>query len=60
MSDNLLLQLKAPQLIVVTAFDRDETGDLQRVFGPAEAADRGSSDTDCEGTGGRHYVVARC
>lgn len=36
MPDNLLPQQKAPKLIVVTAFDRDETGDLQPVFGPAE------------------------
>ncbi|MBE1706730.1 MULTISPECIES: hypothetical protein [Mesorhizobium] len=36
MSDSLLPQQKAPKLIVVTAFDRDETGDLQPVFGPAE------------------------
>lgn len=36
MSGNLMPQQKAPKLIVVTAFDRDETGDLQPVFGPAE------------------------
>ncbi|MER8833716.1 hypothetical protein [Mesorhizobium sp. M0909] len=36
MSDNLMPQHKAPKLIVVTAFDRDEIGDLQPVFGPAE------------------------
>ncbi|KAA3442117.1 hypothetical protein C7I87_32280 [Mesorhizobium sp. SARCC-RB16n] len=36
MSDNLLPQHKVPKLIVVTAFDRDETGDLQPVFGSAE------------------------
>lgn len=37
MSDNLMPQQKAaPKLIVVTAFDRGETGDLQPVFGPAE------------------------
>ncbi|MDG4882437.1 hypothetical protein [Mesorhizobium sp. WSM4884] len=27
---------KTPKLIVVTAFDRDESGDLQPVYGPAE------------------------
>lgn len=27
---------KQPKLIVVVAFDRDENGDLQTVFGPAE------------------------
>ncbi|MBZ9892308.1 hypothetical protein LB559_30725 [Mesorhizobium sp. BR1-1-3] len=36
MSDNILPQQKAPKLIVVTAFDRDESGDLQPAFGPAE------------------------
>ncbi|MER8473197.1 hypothetical protein NKH23_28070 [Mesorhizobium sp. M1328] len=36
MPDSILPQQKAPKLIVVTAFDRDETGDLQPVFGPAE------------------------
>ncbi|MER8389059.1 hypothetical protein NKH14_26750 [Mesorhizobium sp. M1380] len=43
MPDSILPQQKAPKLIVVTAFDRDETGDLQPVFGPAEqqSEDRG-------------------
>ncbi|MER9561065.1 hypothetical protein [Mesorhizobium sp. M0571] len=36
MSDTILPQQKAPKLIVVTAFDRDEIGDLQTVYGPAE------------------------
>ncbi|UVK46642.1 hypothetical protein BPNPMPFG_002335 [Mesorhizobium sp. AR07] len=36
MSESILPQQKAPKLIVVTAFHRDETGDLQPVFGPAE------------------------
>lgn len=36
MSDNILPQQKMPKLIVVTAFDRDEGGDLYAVYGPAE------------------------
>lgn len=36
MSENILPQQKAAKLIVVIAFDRDESGDLQPVFGPAE------------------------
>ena len=36
MSDNILTERKAPKLIVVMAFDQDEEGELQPVFGPAE------------------------
>lgn len=36
MSDHQLPERKQPKLIVVVAFDRDENGDLQTVFGPAE------------------------
>lgn len=36
MSKNILPQQKTPKLIVVVAFDRDEDGELQPVFGPAE------------------------
>lgn len=32
----MLPEQKMPKLIVVVAFDRDENGDLQAVFGPAE------------------------
>lgn len=32
----VLSEKKQPKLIVVVAFDRDENGDLQTVFGPAE------------------------
>ncbi|TPI65048.1 hypothetical protein FJ417_00255 [Mesorhizobium sp. B3-1-7] len=34
--DSVLPQQKMPKLIVVTAFDRDESGDLQPIYGPAE------------------------
>ncbi|RWP18500.1 MAG: hypothetical protein EOR01_23035 [Mesorhizobium sp.] len=36
MSDNILPQRKTPKLIVVTAFDRDESGDLQAEIGEAQ------------------------
>lgn len=37
-SGNVLPERKAaPKLIVVAAFDRDEEGELQSVYGPAEA-----------------------
>ena len=36
MSDNILPERKTPKLIVVMAFDQDEEGELQPVFGPAE------------------------
>lgn len=34
--DKLLEKRRLPKLIVVVAFDRDENGDLQTVFGPAD------------------------
>lgn len=33
---SILPERKMPKLIVVVAFDRDENGDLQTVFGPEE------------------------
>lgn len=36
MSNAILPQTKMPKLIVVVAFDPDEEGDLQPVYGPAE------------------------
>ncbi len=36
MAESILPQKKLPKLIVVVAFDRDEDGELQTVFGPAE------------------------
>lgn len=36
MSDTILPQKKLPKLIVVVAFDRDDEGNMQPVFGPAE------------------------
>lgn len=36
MAEAILPQSKMPKLVVVAAFDPDEAGDLQAVFGPAE------------------------
>ena len=36
MAESILPEQKLPKLIVVMAFDRDEEGELQTVFGPAE------------------------
>ncbi|TPJ72457.1 hypothetical protein [Mesorhizobium sp. B2-6-2] len=36
MAESILPERQTPKLIVVTAFDRDEEGDLQPVYGPAE------------------------
>jgi hypothetical protein len=33
---SILPQQKLPKLIIVVAFDPDESGDMQTVFGPAE------------------------
>jgi hypothetical protein len=35
-AEALLPQTKMPKLVVVAAFDPDDAGDLQAVFGPAE------------------------
>lgn len=36
MTESVLPQRQTPKLIVVTAFDRDEEGSLQAVYGPVE------------------------
>ena len=36
MAESILPQHQTPKLIVVTAFDRDEEGSLQAIYGPAE------------------------
>ncbi|MCA0011802.1 hypothetical protein LB561_12225 [Mesorhizobium sp. B292B1B] len=57
MSDSLLPQQKAPRLIVVTAFDRDESGDLQLVFGPAEQQTEDRAVRTARGLAGKHASV---
>lgn len=56
-SENILPQQKAPKLIVVTAFDRDETGDLQPVFGPAEQQTEDRAIRTAKGLAGKHAGV---
>ncbi|RUV33144.1 hypothetical protein [Mesorhizobium sp. M7A.F.Ca.MR.148.00.0.0] len=57
MSDNILAQPKKPKLIVVTAFDRDETGDLQPVLGPAEQQTEDRAIRNAKGLAGKHASV---
>lgn len=57
MSDNLMPQHKAPKLIVVTAFDRDEIGDLQPVFGPAEQQSEDRAIRTAKALASRHAGV---
>lgn len=57
MSDSILPQQNAPKLIVVTAFDRDETGDLQPAFGPAEQQTEDRAIRTAKGLVGKHAGV---
>jgi hypothetical protein len=43
MSDAILSQQKMPKLVVVMAFDPDDDGVLQVVFGPAEQQSVGNT-----------------
>ncbi|TIP22963.1 MAG: hypothetical protein E5X67_35255 [Mesorhizobium sp.] len=54
MSENILRQQKTPKLIVVTAFDRDESGDLQPVFGPAEQQTEDRAIRTAKGLAAKH------
>lgn len=57
MSENILPQQKTPKLIVVTAFDRDESGDLQPVFGPAEQQTEDRAIRTAKGLAAKHAGV---
>lgn len=57
MSDNILPQQKASKLIVVTAFDRDESGDLQPVYGPAEQQTEDRAIRTAKALSGKHAGV---
>ncbi|MER9581466.1 hypothetical protein [Mesorhizobium sp. M0276] len=58
MSDNLMPQQKAaPKLIVVTAFDRDEAGDLQQAYGPAEQQTEDRAIRTARALAGKHAGV---
>jgi len=57
MSESILPQQKAPKLIVVTAFDRDESGGLQAVYGPAEQQTEDRAIRTARALAGRHAGV---
>ncbi|NGN45315.1 hypothetical protein G6N74_30150 [Mesorhizobium sp. CGMCC 1.15528] len=52
-----LPQQKAPKLIVVVAFDRDDDGELQPVFGPAEQQTEDRAIRTAKGLAGKHAGV---
>lgn len=57
MSESIVSQHKTPKLIVVVAFDRDETGDLQPVYGPAEQQTEDRAIRTAKGLVGHHAGV---
>jgi hypothetical protein len=57
LADHILPQQKAPKLIVVTASDRDESGDLQPIYGPAEQQTEDRAIRTAKGLDGRHAGV---
>lgn len=57
MSESIVPQHKTPKLIVVIAFDRDETGDLQPVYGPAEQQTEDRAIRTAKGLVGNHAGV---
>jgi len=48
---------KMPKLIVVTAFDRDEDGELQAAFGPAEQQTEDRAIRTAQGLASKHAGV---
>ncbi len=48
---------KMPKLIVVTAFDRDEEGELQAAFGPAEQQTEDRAIRTAKGLATKHAGV---
>jgi len=57
MSDAILPGQKMPKLIVVVAFDRDEEGELQPVYGPAEQQSEERAVRTAKGMAGKHAGV---
>ena len=49
--------MKMPKLIVVVAFDRDEEGELQPVFGPAEMQSEDRAIRTAKGLALKHVGV---
>lgn len=54
MSESILPQRQTPKLIVVIAFDRDEEGSLQRVYGPAELQSEERAIRTAKALAGKH------
>lgn len=54
MTESILPQRQTPKLIVVTAFDRDEAGSLQAVYGPAEQQSEERAIRTAKALAGRH------
>ena len=54
MAESVLPQRQTPKLIVVTAFDRDEEGSLQAVYGPAEQQSEERAIRTAKALAGRH------
>ncbi|RWF47110.1 MAG: hypothetical protein EOS46_14665 [Mesorhizobium sp.] len=54
MAESILPQHQTPKLIVVTAFDRDEEGTLQAVYGPAEQQSEERAIRTARTLAGRH------
>ncbi|NGN44758.1 hypothetical protein G6N74_27250 [Mesorhizobium sp. CGMCC 1.15528] len=54
---NALSQQKAPKLIVVMAFDRDEEGELQPAFDPMEQQTEDRAIRTAKGLAGKHAGV---
>ncbi len=57
MAETIQPQRKLPKLIVVVAFDRDEDGELQPVFGPAEQQSEERAIRTAKGLAAKHAGV---
>jgi len=54
MAESVLPQQQTPKLIVVTAFDRDEEGSLQTIYGPAEQQSEERAIRTAKALAGKH------
>lgn len=54
---SVLPERKMPKLIIVVAFDRDENGDLQTVFGPEEQQSQERAIRTARGLATKHAGV---
>lgn len=60
MGESILPQRQTPKLIVVTAFDRDEEGTLQAVYGPAEQQSEERAIRTAKVLAGKHSGAVAC